>query len=126
MAFTRMFTFFATRDLAAAKRFYGEILGLQVSVDVGDAVLYRVTDTGFFGITAKPGRTPAPGAAILELVCASRKELNDWHKRVVAAGYAVDGPPRRGERPGVTLFFITGPDGYLVEILHEEPQHQAA
>jgi catechol 2,3-dioxygenase-like lactoylglutathione lyase family enzyme len=125
MAFTRMFTFFATRDLAEARRFYGDVLGLQVSVDVGDAVLYRVTDTAFFGVTAKPGRTPAPGSAILELVCASRAELLDWRERVVAAGYAVDGPPRQGERPGVTLFFITGPDGYLVEILHEEAQHQA-
>ena len=57
-------------------------------------------------------------AAILELVCASAAEVHDWHAKVVAAGYAVDGPPRQGARGGALLFFVTGPDGYRVEIVH--------
>lgn len=118
MPFTHSFTFFATKDLAAADRFYCGLLGLPVAIDAGDARLYRITDTSFFGVTAKAGREPAADAAILELVCASAAEVHDWHAKMVAAGHAVDGPPRQGARGGALLFFVTGPDGYRVEIVH--------
>jgi len=80
--------------------------------------LYRITDTSFFGVTARAGRKPAPDAAILELVCASIDEVHDWYRKITAAGYDVDGPPRPGARGGAVLFFVTGPDGYRVEIVH--------
>ena len=118
MAFTHTFNFFATRDLDAADKFYGGVLGLALAVDTGTARLYRVTETSLFGVTANPGREPAPGGAILELVCGSADEVHDWHRKITAAGYATDGPVRQGKLGGVTLFFATAPDGYQVEILH--------
>ena len=62
MVFTGALTFFCTRDLAACEWFYGKTLGLEVAVRTPTAVLWRITDTAFFGVTAGPGRQPAAGA----------------------------------------------------------------
>lgn len=118
MPFTHTLNFFATKDLEAADKFYGGVLGLPLAVDTGTARLYRVTGTSLFGVTANQGRVPAPGGAILELVCSSAGEVHDWHRKINAAGYATDGPVRKGTLGGVTLFFATGPDDYQIEILH--------
>lgn len=115
--FVQALTFFCTKNLAASARFYGGTLGLPVALDTGTAILWRVTDTAFFGVTSGPGRAPKPGAAIIELVTRSAAEVHDWHRRITGDGWATDGAPRRiaGD---VTCFFATDPDGYLVEILH--------
>ena len=115
MAFTWALTFFCTRDLAACERFYGKTLGLEVAVRTPTAVLWRITDTAFFGVTAGPGRQPAAGAAIVDLVVASAAEVQQWYDKIVADGWETDGPPRYVDL-GATNFFVTGPDGYLVEV----------
>ena len=116
-AFAQALTFFCAKDLAASARFYGETLGLPVAMRTPTAILWRVTETAFFGVTSGPGRAPKAGAAIVELVTRSAPEVGDWHARIAAAGWATDGAPRQAPG-GVTCFFATDPDGYLVEILH--------
>ncbi len=115
--FAQALTFFCARDLAASERFYGETLGLEVAMRTPTAILWRVCDRAFFGVTSGPGREPKPGAAIFELVTEEEAEVGRWHARIAAAGWRTDGAPRR-IGGGVTCFFATDPDGYLVEILH--------
>ena len=116
-AFARALTFFCAKDLAASERFYGATLGLPVAMRTPTAVLWRVTDGAFFGVTNGPGRVPKAGAAIFELVTHRASDVNEWHTRIAAAGFETDGAPRAAPG-GVTCFFATDPDGYLVEILH--------
>jgi len=116
-AFAQALTFFCARDLAASERFYGETLGLAVAMRTPTAILWRVTESAYFGVTSGPGRAPKAGAAIFELVTRRADEVGEWHARIAAAGWATDGAPRQVPG-GVTCFFATDPDGYLVEILH--------
>jgi catechol 2,3-dioxygenase-like lactoylglutathione lyase family enzyme len=115
--FAQALTFFCAKDLAASARFYGQTLGLPVAIDTGTAILWRVTETAFFGVTSGPGREPKAGAAIIELVTRTADEVHDWHRRIAGDGWETDGAPRQ-IAGGVTCFFATDPDGYLVEILH--------
>ncbi len=115
--FAEALTFFCAADLAASEKFYGETLGLRTAIRTERAILWRVTDTAFFGVTSGPGRAPKAGAAILELVTRTAAEVADWHGHIAGAGWHTDGPPR-ASAGGVTCFFATDPDGYLVEILH--------
>lgn len=115
--FPRALTFFCSRDLAASERFYGGTLGLPVATRTPTAILWRVNAGAYIGVTSGPGREPKPGAAILELVTEEAAEVARWHERIAGDGWQTDGPPRRTEA-GITLFFATDPNGYLVEILH--------
>lgn len=117
MSFTQALTFFCTRDLVASERFYGGTLGLTAVIRTGSAILWRITDTAFFGVTSGPGRTPAPGAAIVELCVDSAEAVQGWYDRITADRWETDGPPRHVEA-GATCFFATDPNGYLVEVLH--------
>ncbi len=116
-AFAQTLTFFCTRDLARSGRFYGGTLGLRVAMRTATAVVWRVTDTAYFGVTAGPGREPRAGAALLDLVVRTKEEVAEWHRRITADGWTTDGAPRP-MHDGMTGFFATDPDGYLVEILH--------
>src|SRR5581483_9359249 len=115
--FTEALTFFCTKDLARSERFYGGTLGLRVAMRTPKAVLWRVSETAYFGVTSGPGREPKPGAALLDLVVRTEEEVTDWHQRIAADGWTTDGPPRP-MHDGMTGFFATDPDGYLVEIVH--------
>lgn len=115
--FAQALTFFCSSDLAASERFYGGTLGLAVALRTPTAILWRVTGSAFFGVTCGAGREPRPGAAILELVTRTAAEVLDWHRRIAGEGWPTDGAPRRVEG-GVTCFFATDPNGYLLEILH--------
>jgi len=117
VAFAQALTFFCTKDLVESERFYGGTLGLSAAMRTPSAILWRVTDSAFFGVTAGPGREPKAGAALLDLVVRTKDEVADWHRRIVADGWAADGPPRP-MHDGMTGFFATDPDRYLVEILH--------
>ena len=116
-AFAQALTFFCTRDLARSERFYGGTLGLAVAMRTPTAIVWRVNERAFFGVTAGPGREPRPGAALLDLTVASAAEVHAWHRRIAADGWTTDGPPRPMPE-GMTGFFATDPDGYLVEIVH--------
>jgi catechol 2,3-dioxygenase-like lactoylglutathione lyase family enzyme len=116
-AFSHALTFFCTRSLAESERFYGGTLALPVAMRTPTAILWRVTGNAFFGVTSGPGREPKAGAALFELVTEDESEVGLWHDRIVADGWQTDGAPRRTPE-GVTCFFATDPDGYLVEILH--------
>lgn len=116
-SFAQALTFFCTRDLAASERFYGGTLGLRVAMRTTTAILWQAAGTAYFGVTSGPGREPKAGAAILELVTRHDSEVEDWHARIVADGWQTDGPPRR-TAGGALCFFVTDPNGYLVEILH--------
>jgi len=115
--FAQSLTFFCTRDLVRMERFYGGTLGLAVAMRTPTAILWRVNAGAYFGVTAGPGREPKAGAALLDLIVGSRGEVGDWHRRIEADGWKTDGPPRPMAE-GMTGFFATDPDGYLVEILH--------
>lgn len=115
--FAQALTFFCTQNLAASERFYGGTLGLEIAMRTPSAILWQVTDRAFFGVTSGAGRTPKPGAAIIEFVTEEEEDVRRWHERIVGDGWQTDGPPRRTEA-GVTCFFATDPDGYLVEILY--------
>jgi catechol 2,3-dioxygenase-like lactoylglutathione lyase family enzyme len=116
-SFTRALTFFCTRDLARSERFYGGTLGLAVAMRTPSAVVWHIAGAAYFGMTAGPGREPTAGAALLDLVVRTKEEVSEWHRRITADGWATDGAPR-AMHDGMTGFFATDPDGYLVEILH--------
>ncbi len=103
-------TFLFVADLESSAAFYGGVLGLEQVRDQGSCVIYRVAADAYLGICDH--RPVAAGGVIVTLVA---EDVDGWAERLRRAGVAVDGP-RDSERFGIRHFFLTDPDGHVVEV----------
>jgi catechol 2,3-dioxygenase-like lactoylglutathione lyase family enzyme len=102
-----------TRDVAAAKRFYQEVLGLKMLMDHGWLVTYGSAEkmTVQVSIASEGGSgTPTPDLSI------EVDDLDAALKRVKQTGIPIEYGP--AEEPwGVRRFYVRDPFGKLVNIL---------
>ncbi|TPL38856.1 VOC family protein [Mesorhizobium sp. B2-4-6] len=113
MAVRRIVANIATRDIAAAKRFYHDVLGLDIHMDQGWIATYGSQERMQVqvSIMAEGGSgTPVPDLSIevddVDAALAGMKE----------AGFAVEYGPA-DEPWGVRRFYVRDPFGRLVNIL---------
>ncbi|PSJ64751.1 VOC family protein [Kumtagia ephedrae] len=103
----------ATDDVAAAKHFYGDVLDLDVLMDLGWIATYGNAETMSVqvSIMSEGGSgTPVPDMSV------EVDDLDEALRRVHKAGIAVEYGP--AEEPwGVRRFFVRDPFGRLVNIL---------
>lgn len=103
----------ATQDVAAAKRFYGDVLGLDLLMDHGWFATYgsKQPMAVQIGIASEGGSgTPVPDLSI---------EVDDLEaalQRMTGAGFPVEYGPV-DEPWGVRRFYVRDPFGRLVNIL---------
>jgi catechol 2,3-dioxygenase-like lactoylglutathione lyase family enzyme len=113
MVVRRIVANIATGDVARAKAFYGEVLGMDVVMDHGWIVTYASDAEARAQISfASEGGsgTPVPDLSV------EVDDLEDVLERAKAAGFAVEDGP--AEEPwGVRRFFVRDPFGRLVNIL---------
>ena len=113
MTVRRIVTNIATQDAAAARRFYHDVLGLDVLMDQGWIVTYGSQETMSVQVSfmAQGGSgTPVPDLSI---------EVDDVDAALAgmrAAGFAIEYGPA-DEPWGVRRFYVRDPFGLLVNIL---------
>jgi len=107
-----------TADLAAARAFYGEVLGMDVVMDHGWIVTFAGSGGGnpvpqlSFATEGGSG-TPVPDLSI------EVDDLDEVLRRVAGAGLVPDYGPAT-EPWGVRRFFIRDPFGRLLNVLAHE------
>lgn len=121
------FSSFSVNDLAAAKRFYSEILGLEVAAEESDMPLLelRTAGAGNIMIYAKADHQPAT-FTILNFVVSS---VVDAVRELTAAGVRFEiykeGPIQTDDRGiaqgggGPTIAWFKDPAGNILSILEE-------
>ena len=112
MRFDDQITFLPVADLERAAAFYGETLELELAVDQGDCLIYRVATNAFLGVCLRPERVASSGV-IVTLVS---QEVDAWHDRIIAAGGVCESPPTARAEYGIYQAFYRDPDGHLLEI----------
>jgi catechol 2,3-dioxygenase-like lactoylglutathione lyase family enzyme len=113
MSVTRIVFNIGTDEFGAAKRFYGDLLGMDVVMDLGWVMTFASQTEAAPQISvAREGGsgTPVPDVSI---------EVSDFDavlERCRAAGLAIEYGP--AEEPwGVRRFYVRDPHGRLVNIL---------
>ncbi|MFK3663712.1 VOC family protein [Ochrobactrum teleogrylli] len=113
MAVRRIVPNIAASDPAAAKRFYGELLGLDLAMDFGWIVTYA-TDAQArvqVSIMREGGSgTPVPDLSI------EVDDVDATLEQAIAMGFPIEYGPA-DEDWGVRRFFVRDPFGRLVNIL---------
>ncbi|MGM7424395.1 MULTISPECIES: VOC family protein [unclassified Cellulosimicrobium] len=117
----------ATRDLDAARAFYGA-LGWTAQLDVpGEIVFYRSAAgqlLGFFEESAfardagTPDATPATTGLTLSHNVGSRAAVVELVQAMVDAGGTVRKAPQEGEFGGVFHAHVADPNGLVWEVAH--------
>ena len=103
----------STTDIAAAKRFYRDVLGLDVLMDQGWIATYGSTEKMSVQVSfASQGGsgTPTPDLSI------EVDDVDTAFERMTEAGFPVEYGPA-DEPWGVRRFFVRDPFGKLVNIL---------
>jgi catechol 2,3-dioxygenase-like lactoylglutathione lyase family enzyme len=113
MIVKRIVSNFAASDLSRAKRFYADILGLEVVMDHGWIVTFASSSqmTPQVSIASEGGSgTPVPDLSI------EVDDLDEAARRVLDAGMVIEYGPKT-EDWGVRRFYIRDPFGRLLNIL---------
>ena len=103
----------AAADIAAAKAFYGEVLGLDVLMDMGWIATYgsAASMTVQISVMSEGGSgTPVPDLSI------EVDDVDEALRRVLSAGFPVVYGPA-DEPWGVRRFYTRDPFGKLVNVL---------
>ncbi|MCB8837041.1 VOC family protein [Aurantimonas sp. VKM B-3413] len=119
MSVRRIVANVATDSPEEARRFYGEVLGLEVLMDMGWIVTYGSGEPAPVQISfASEGGagTPVPDLSI------EVDDLVSVRRRMEAAGFKIKYGPV-AEPWGVTRFFVRDPFGRLVNILQHGAGH---
>ncbi len=103
----------ATENLEAARRFYGDLLGLDLLMDMGWIATYGSNDLMKLQVSVMSeggSGTPVPDISI------EVDDLDEALRRARDAGIALEYGPAN-EPWGVKRFFVRDPFGKLVNIL---------
>jgi catechol 2,3-dioxygenase-like lactoylglutathione lyase family enzyme len=116
MAVKRIVANIATEHPGEAKGFYCDILGLQPAMDLGWIITFAAEAQAAAQLNVASeggGGTKVPDLSI------EVDDLDEIHRRVLAAGLPIDYGPK-SEAWGVRRFFVRDPFGRLVNILSHE------
>ena len=117
MKVNRIVANIATPDVAAAKRFYHDVLGLEALMDLGWIATYGAgtkMDVQMSIMSEGGSGTPVPGISI------EVDDLDAALARMRNAGIAIEYGPA-DEPWGVRRFFVRDPFGTLVNVLAHTP-----
>lgn len=108
-------------DIARAKAFYHEVLGLQVERDWGDWIELRL---GLVLLTLRPRGRPYDGperkwsAGVQLAFRVAPSEVETWYRALLQKQVEILEPPRDWDYGHRTLFF-RDPEGNILEIYAE-------
>ena len=113
---TSNITFLYFNDLAKAKEFFSETLGLPVAYDPGWACVYRLRDKSFLGAVDNASGSIQVDSTSSVLVSLTVSNLHEVHAALQGAK-GVDGlsPIKQVKDMALESFFFTGPEGYHYE-----------
>jgi catechol 2,3-dioxygenase-like lactoylglutathione lyase family enzyme len=110
------------RDLAAARRFWVDLLGFRVEWEPDADNVYLSSGSDNLAVHRAVGdQTPTGGRLDhLGILCRDPAEVDAWHAWLVARQVVVLTAPRR-HRDGAYSFYCQDPEGTRVQVIHHPP-----
>lgn len=109
-------TFFYYRDLAAAMRFYEDVLGLRLAIDQGWSKIYEISPGGYVGLVDESKGMNKWAEVKPVQLCIRVPSVDDWY--AYAKSLELEDLSRLFENDeiGIRAFVFRDPEGYQIEI----------
>jgi hypothetical protein len=114
-------TFLYYQDLAAAERFYRDVLRLTTSFELDWVKIFRLSEGSSVGLvnatkgSLKPFPVEAEKPVMLSLVV-DKVDIDGWHTYLKSRGVEVGEGPKVGADGKVLAFSFKDPGGYALEV----------
>jgi len=110
-------TFFYYRNLKVAAKFYEDIMGFELVIDVEFAKVFRVYEGVHVGLVdGNRGYVKATEDKPIMLTYFS-DDIDWWHKHLKDMGIEIEQPPQEASYLHMKTLLFRDPEGYLIEIL---------
>jgi catechol 2,3-dioxygenase-like lactoylglutathione lyase family enzyme len=106
-------TFLHTNDLLATRRFYEEVMGLDLVLDQGDCRVYRTAGDAYLGFCERTSDSSTLGRLILTLVT---EDVDAWYEYLCGQAVDLERAPSHSAEYGIYHCFFRDPNGYSIEI----------
>jgi catechol 2,3-dioxygenase-like lactoylglutathione lyase family enzyme len=102
-----------SKQLDTSRQFYVDVLGLEVAMDMGFVVTLRSSTNPTAQVTLM---RDDESSAILPQMSVEVADVDDVHARAVSQGFKVV-YPLTNEPWGVRRFFVTDPNGTIINVM---------
>lgn len=103
------------KDLAAAQRFYEDILGLSLITDQGFSKIYQVSPTSFVGLVDEKEGMHSSSESKAVTVSFVTEETDEWYEYLLSKGVKMRDPIANSSRHPTRGFVAYDPEGYYLE-----------
>lgn len=105
-------SFLPSADLEASRRFYSDVLGLELAVDQGTCLIYRTAPSAFVGVCERSDDNLGRGVITTFVT----DDVDGWCARIVANGGTINSGPEQSGTYDIYHAFLADPDGNTLEI----------
>jgi predicted enzyme related to lactoylglutathione lyase len=113
MSVSRIVPDIRSKQLDTSRQFYADVLGLEVAMDMGFIVTMRSSTNSTAQVTLM---RDDESSAILPQMSVEVADVDDVHARAVSHGFKVV-YPLTNEPWGVRRFFVTDPNGTIINVM---------
>ncbi len=112
MNIEKQIIFLPTNNLQETTHFYQTQLHLELFMDQGDCVIFKTSENGYIGFCERPVNI-IEGKIMLTLIV---DNVDNAYEVLTTNGKIHANPPTTNSKYRIHHFFITDPNGYLIEI----------
>jgi len=109
-------TFLYYEDLERAGKFYGETLGLKVTLDLDWVKMYETSPGAIVGLVSATGGAHRPSEDKPVMVSLVVEDADAWHAYLKKQGVDVPNAPKDSTKVNVRSFGFKDPEGYTLEV----------
>ena len=110
---TGLITWVYTEDLEETARFYEETLGFECSRREETARIFDIACGACIGVCKVfANRVVEPRGGMISIVT---DDVDAWYQKLKSTSMTLATPPERLEQFGIYTFFVTDPNGYVLE-----------
>lgn len=111
MDIKKQIIFLPTNDLRATTHFYINKLNFELFLDQGDCVIFKTCENGYIGFCERPVNI-TEGKIILTFIV---ENVDIVYEDLLPKANMEVSPPSTNQTYRIYHFFITDPNGYLIE-----------
>jgi len=112
----KLITFLYYKDLAAAMRFYEDVLGFSVAIDQGWCKIYGISSDGYVGLVDESRGSHKSNPIKPVQICLRVPDVDAWHAYLSECDVEGLTAPRSIDELKIRAFVFYDPEGYQIEI----------